>query len=300
VTFTERATPQALKRDAVARRAVLPQIPITLRVAVDAAEAEHVIVRFLKDYLASSGREGYVVGLSGGIDSAVAAALAARAVGAERVHPLVLPEATTEAAHLEDAALVAKALGLQTQTLSIQPLVDAFQAAYPKPDRTQLANAKARFRMILLHAESFRRRALVLGTGNKSELLVGYFSKYGDGGVDLQPIGDLYKTQVRELARHLRLPERVMTKPPTAGLWAGQTDEDELGIDYARLDRVLLGLEIKLPVDTIAQVVGVAADEVRRIDEMRVRSQHKRRTPLIPKIGLRSVGVDWRTPTWEG
>jgi NAD+ synthase len=279
---------------------VLPQLPISLRVAVDPQEAEHIIVRFLKDYLASSGRKSYILGLSGGIDSAVAAALAVRAVGADNVHPIVLPEDATEQEHLEDAALVAKTLGLRTQSFSIQPMVNAFQATMPKADRAQLANAKARFRMILLHAEAFRRQGIVLGTGNKSELLTGYFSKFGDGGVDLQPIGDLYKTQVRDVAKHLGLPERVISKPPTAGLWAGQTDEEELGIDYDRLDRILLGLEIKLAPETIAQVVGVGVDEVRRIDGLRLRSQHKRRLPLLPKIGLRSVGVDWRTPTWEG
>lgn len=279
---------------------MLPQIPITLRVAVDPVEAEHVITRFLTDYLASSGRKAYVVGLSGGIDSAVSAALAARAVGPEKVHALILPEKSTEKSHLDDAALVAKTIGIETQTLSIQPIVDGFEKAYAKPDRAQLANAKARARMILLHAEAFRRQGLVLGTGNKSEILLGYFSKNGDGGVDVQPLGDLYKTHVRELARHLRLPERVITKPPTAGLWAGQTDEDELGIDYARLDRILLGFEIKLPFDVIANVVGVRVAEVERLDRMRVHSQHKRRMPLIPKLGLRSVGVDWRSPTWEG
>jgi NAD+ synthase len=279
---------------------MVAQLPITLRVDIDAAEAERTLVRFLKDYASSARRERYVLGLSGGLDSAVSAALATRAVGAQRVHPLILPEDSTEASHLEDAHLVASTLGLRPETRSIQSLVDAFERAHPDADRVARANAKARFRMVLLHAEAHHRGALVLGTGNKSEIVTGYFTKYGDAGVDVQPLGDLYKTQVRLLGRHLGIPERVLAKPPTAGLWAGQTDEDELGLPYERLDRILLGLEIRLPHDTIATALGTSADEVRRVEGLRVRSQHKRRMPLIPKMGLRTVGLDWRTPTLEG
>ncbi len=275
------------------------QIPITLRVSLDAAQVELVLVRFLKDYISSSNRTSFVVGLSGGLDSAVAAALAAQAIGAPNVHPIILPEADTGNDVLDDARLVARHLGLDPSQRSIQPLLDAFRQVVRDPDRAQLSNAKARFRMILLHAEAQRRNALVLGTGNKSELLTGYFTKYGDGGVDVQPLGDLYKTQVRILAQHQRIPERIITKPPTAGLWTGQTDEAELGLPYATLDRILLGLELRLSAADIAQIVSVAEADVHRIETMRGRSQHKRRAPLIPKVGLRSVGLDWRTPTLE-
>lgn len=240
-----------------------------------------------------------MLGLSGGIDSAVVAALAVRAVGPARVHGLVLPDNATAKSDLADAASVARKLALKTSTASIQPYLDVFTANHQDADRTSIGNAKARFRMILLHAEAAKRAGLVLGTGNKTEILLGYFSKYGDGGVDVQPIGDLYKTQVRLLAEHLGLPARVRTKPPTAGLWAGQTDEAELGMAYATLDRLLLGLEIRLDHDQIAKILAIPESEVRRIETMRAASQHKRVMPLIPKLGLRTVGSDWRAATLE-
>lgn len=276
------------------------QIPITLRVSLDADEANRVLVRFLKDYTADAGRRRFVIGISGGIDSAVSAALAVQAVGAENVSGLVLPDDKTPASDLEDAKRVADALGITSRTISIQSMVDAFATALPTQDRAVLGNIKARCRMILLHAEAAKLGALVLGTGNKTELLVGYFSKNGDGGVDVQPLGDLYKTQVRALAQHLKVPLSVQQKPPTAGLWVGQTDEGELGVTYEILDRILLGLELRLPVTTIATILGISAAEVERVDDMRRTTAHKRRMPMIPKIGLRTVGMDWRTPTLEG
>lgn len=279
---------------------LLPQLPVALRIAIDPVEVERLLVRFLRDYLSDSGRKAFVLGLSGGLDSAVSAALGVRAVGAERLHALVLPDDATDAVHLEDAALVARSLGITAKTVSIQPFEDAFAKVVPEADRTALGNAKARFRMVTLHAEAARRQALVLGTGNKSELLTGYFSKYGDGGVDVQPLGDLYKTQVRQLATHLGIPQSVIDKAPTAGLWAGQTDEGELGLPYAQLDRILLGIEIRLPLPTIATSVDVPLETVTRIDRMRATTQHKRRMPLVPKVGLRTVGLDWRAPTSEG
>src|SRR5688572_14353354 len=177
------------------------QIPIGLRVSLDPVEAERNLVRFLKDYAADSGRDHFVIGISGGIDSALAAALAVRAVGKKNVHGLVLPDDDTSKETLTDAALVGKWLGISLRTESIQGLVDAAAKAVGKLDKAALGNVKARSRMILLHAEAAKRGGLVLGTGNKSEIFLGYFSKYGDGGVDVQPIGDLYKTQVRILSK---------------------------------------------------------------------------------------------------
>lgn len=275
------------------------QIPIGLRVSLDPVEAERNLVRFLKDYSADSGRENFVIGISGGIDSALAAALAVRAVGKKNVHGLVLPDDDTPKDTLKDAALVGKWLGISLKTESIQGMVDAAAKAVGKLDKAALGNVKARCRMILLHAEAATREGLVLGTGNKSEIFLGYFSKYGDGGVDVQPIGDLYKTQVRILSKHLEMPRRLIAKAPTAGLWAGQTDEKELGITYEALDRVLLGFELKLGFPQIAKIVGIPTREVERIDHMRRVTQHKRRMPMAPKIGLRTVGIDWRAATME-
>jgi NAD+ synthase len=275
------------------------QIPIGLRVSLDPVEAERNLVRFLKDYADDARRKGFVIGLSGGIDSALAAALAVRAVGNSRVHGLILPDDATPKKDLADAARVATWLGIKTTTRSIQGMIDAIQKTNGRLDRPALGNAKARCRMILLHAEAANRTALVLGTGNKSEIFCGYFSKYGDGGVDIQPIGDLYKTQVRLLAKHVGVPKPVLVRAPTAGLWAGQTDEKELGITYATLDRILLGFELKLPPAKIGKIVGVPTKEVLRIDALRRATQHKRRMPMSPKMGLRTVGIDWRATTLE-
>ena len=133
-----------------------------------------------------------------------------------------------------------------------------------------------------------------MGTGNKSEIAIGYFSKYGDAGVDFQPIGDLYKTQVREMARHLGLPDAIVAKTPTAGLWPGQTDEGELGISYDELDRVLLGIELQIETEAIAEKADVSLERVRHVQALVAASVHKRKMPLIPKLGIRTFGLDWR------
>lgn len=278
---------------------MVEQIPIGLRVSLDAQETESVLVRFLKDYAADAARPRFVLGISGGLDSAVSGALAVRAVGAKNVYGLILPDAATPPNELADAELVARWLGIEHRRIALDGFLAAFGAVQPTGDRLVVGNAKARFRMVLLHAEAASRAALVLGTGNKSEVLVGYFSKFGDGGVDVQPIGDLYKTQVRLLARHLAVPEPIIVKAPTAGLWHGQTDEGELGLSYEVLDRILLGLELCIPVAEIARTVEVPASEVQRIDSLHRHSQHKRRMPMIPKIGLRTPGMDWRAATLE-
>ena len=154
--------------------------------------------------------------------------------------------------------------------------------------------------MILLYEYANETGSLVCGTSNKSEILVGYFTKYGDGGVDFQPLGDLYKTQIYQIAKYLKIPASIISKAPTAGLWIGQTDEKELRMSYTTLDKILYGLELKLDTESIMQFAEVKKSEVERIRLMRVKSQHKRRTPLIPKLGIRTPGLDWRSPVQEG
>lgn len=270
---------------------------LTLRVSIDPEDAERVVVRFLKDYFAGAGKSKAVVGLSGGLDSAVSAALAAKALGPDNVVAYILPSATTDDKDVDDAQAVADHLGIDARTVAIAKTLDALEEEHPGFAKEGRGNAAARVRMIQLHEAAYREDALVLGTGNKSEVMLGYFSKYGDGGVDIQPIGDLYKTQVRILAEHLGLPERVRKKAPSAGLWEGQTDEGELGLPYETLDRILLGLEIRLDRDLIAQALDVSRAEVDRVARMRETTQHKRRMPLIPKFGMRTPGVDWRDVT---
>jgi NAD+ synthase len=154
--------------------------------------------------------------------------------------------------------------------------------------------------MVLLFEYANMTANLVCGTSNKSELLVGYFTKYGDGGVDIFPIGDLYKTQVWKLAKFLKIPKEVVSKSPTAGLWHGQFDEKELKLNYDKIDQILTGLEQKIDLNDIVKLVDVNFSDVKRIKNMRVETQHKRRSPLIPKIGLRTPGNDWRSPVQIG
>jgi len=194
---------------------------------------------FLRMELAASGRRGLVVGLSGGIDSAVAAALAVEALGPDRVRGYMLPYATSSAASVADAQAVAACLGLPVERLDITPMADAFLAGIPEAERVRRGNVMARCRMIVLYDRSAADDALVLGTGNRTEGLLGYTTLYGDNACGLNPLGQLYKTEVRLLAAAYGLPETVRTKAPSADLWAGQSDEDELGVTYAEVDRLL-------------------------------------------------------------
>jgi NAD+ synthase len=207
--------------------------------AIAPAEARSRCRTFLRDQLAASGRAGFVIGLSGGIDSAVAAALAVDALGPDRVRGFLLPYATSSAASLTDARAVAAHLGLATEQVDITPMADAFLAGVPAGERIRRGNVMARCRMIVLYDRSARDDALVLGTGNRTEGLLGYTTMYGDNACALNPLGQLYKTEVRLLARDFGLPAAVLTKAPSADLWDGQADEDELGVTYAEADRLL-------------------------------------------------------------
>ena len=200
------------------------------------------IARWLKDYAKDARARGYVLGLSGGIDSAVTAALCRRAMGDEVLGLLMPCRSLPEDAEL--ASLVADSLGMRTATIDLGPAYDALIAALPAgiPEMAR-ANIRPRLRMTALYAQAQTHNYLVAGTGNRSEVMVGYFTKYGDGGVDVEPLGRLYKWEVRELARDLGIPEVVLNRPPSAGLWQGQTDEGEMGITYADLDKVLAAIE---------------------------------------------------------
>lgn len=266
-------------------------MPLTPSADPNALEA---ISAFVQDHVADAGASGAVLGLSGGVDSALVAAIAARALGPKRLRAFFLPVERAPTGDLGDARDVARRLKVALEVRDLTVPYFALVEATGAEDRRIRGNLKSRVRMIALYAEANRRGALVLGAGNKSELLTGYFTKWGDGGCDLLPIGDLYKTQVRELAFQLGLPKRVIEKTPSAGLWPGQTDESELGISYEELDRVLLGLELKMNDATIARRAVVALAKVRKVRARVEASAHKRRMPLVCKLGLRTVGVDWR------
>lgn len=237
------------------------------------------IAVWLRERLDSAGADGFACGLSGGVDSAAAAALAVRAVGPERVLAALMPcHSQPEDATL--GQLVADTLGIRTVTVDLTPAYNALSAQLP-PDAQSgglaTANIKPRLRMITLYYLAQSHNYLVLGSGNKTELQVGYFTKYGDGGVDLLPLGDLNKTQVWELARELGVPQEVVERPPTAGLWPGQTDEGEMGITYAELDQALAAIEA-------GDTSGVASDTLEKVQGMMARSVHKRAMPPVFRV----------------
>ncbi len=254
-----------------------------------------IIGSFLAHQVEASGRKGVVLGLSGGVDSALVAKLCVDAIGAKRVLALGLPEGRA-GKDLEDARAYAKELGIEFRVIDIAPMVSAFDEHLKakKADRIARGNLRARARMVVLYWVANTEDRLVIGTGNKSELLCAYFTRYGDGGVDFLPIGDLYKTQVRDMARHLGLPKKIIDKVPAAGLWPGQTDEGELRISYDELDRILLGIELQMEPEAIAEKAGAPLDHVRRIEDLVAATAYKRKMPLIPKLGVRTLGLDWR------
>ncbi len=253
------------------------------------------IHQFLRSHSLGEGRDGVVVGLSGGIDSALVARLARDALGPEHVLGVQMPDERFPPELFAETDNYGQSLGIEVRTVPIVPVESAFVAILPElGDRVALGNVKARIRMIILYAIARERKRLVAGTGNKSEILLGYYTKYGDGGCDLLPIGDLYKTEVRALAAELGLPEAIRARAPTAGLWEGQTDEAELGFTYAEVDRILHGLEQLRSETEISEATGLPLPRVHEVAERVQHFRHKRRPPPIPKIGLRTVGIDWR------
>lgn len=274
---------------------------MSLLPSLNIEEAITVIKLFMKTYVKNARSDSVVLGLSGGVDSAVAAVLCQQVFGEKNTHCLFLPDEATPEKDRHDVKILADQFGLQVDEKDITSLVNTFLTeTESSDDKLVKANAKARLRMVMLYAYANKTKSLVCGTSNKSELLIGYFTKYGDGGVDLMPLGDVYKTNVWEMAKKLDLPLCMIEKPPTAGLWKGQTDEKELKMSYETLDQILVGLERKMGFDQIAELLQVPIVDVDRIHDMRVCSQHKRNMPLIPKIGMRTPGLDWRAPVQEG
>ncbi len=253
-----------------------------------------ILERYIADTVEHAGAAGVVLGLSGGLDSCTVLALCAKALGPKRVRCLHLPTATTPREEREDAKAMAKKAGVKLDVVPIDDAVESLAVLLRATEPELKGNLKARVRMTILYHHARKGNLLVVGTGNKSELLTGYFTKFGDGASDLNPLGDLYKTQVRQLAKDVGVPARIIGKPPTAALWKGQTDEGELGITYELLDRILLGIELGMDDDALAKAAEAPLGEVRRIRALNARTVHKRRLGLIPKMGTRTVGNDWR------
>jgi len=245
-------------------------------------ETKEKIVNFIRSSIQSSEATGAVVGLSGGIDSALTAYLSVEALGRDKVLGLMLPEkGISSKTDIDDAVEIAKILGIDHYIIEISHVLSSFSSAIPVFDRnvkTANGNLKARTRMCILYYHANLMNRMVVGTGNKTELLLGYFTKYGDGGVDIEPIGDLYKTQVRGLSRYMGVPLRIIEKTPTAGLWPGQTDESELGVSYDMADRILTMLVDEKK--KISEVKSKFPPEI--VDKLAVRissSEHKRVMP---------------------
>lgn len=267
-------------------------IPIKLR-----DDAEGIIEAFIRQKAAEAKSSGIVIGMSGGLDSSLVAYLSVKAVGKEKVLGIMMPEKSSNPLDLEHGVGVAESLGIEHMIVDITEPFRAFLEAIPKMgSQLVAANIKARCRMIILYMIANETNRLVMGCGNKTELMVGYFTKFGDGGSDYQPIGDLYKTQARELARRIGVDSEIVNKAPSAGLWEGQTDEGEMGITYDLLDQILHGLETDMPREKIAKEAGCEASTVESIEGKMRASVHKRRLPQIPKIGFRTPGFDWREP----
>ena len=268
---------------------------------IDLKEVSIVIKDFIKTYVENSGCKGVVIGLSGGVDSAVTAIICKDVFGKKNAKCLFLPDESTPENDCDHYKLLVNKFGLSHEKKDITSIIKELESnCLIKPDKYALANIKARSRMILLFEYANMTQNLVCGTSNKSEILIGYYTKYGDGGVDIMPIGDLYKTQVWELAKFLKVPKEIISKPPTAGLWKGQSDEGELKLSYFKLDKILAGLERKMNLNDIAKITDVKINEVKRIQKMRINSEHKKRSALIPKVGLRTPGYDWRSPILQG
>lgn len=255
----------------------------------DAELAVERIVDFLRSYVRGSGMNGVVIGLSGGLDSSVACALAVRALGPGRVHGLIMPDSrVTPEEDVKDAENLAEMLGIEYHVVPIDGVYDCFSKAmgfYREGADIANANLRARIRMVILYYYANLRRLLVCGTGDKSEIMLGYFTKYGDGGVDILPIGDLYKTQVRELARRLKLPARIVEKPSSPRLLPGQTAEGEIGATYDEIDQILyLHFERGLSLDEVERETGIDRRKIEAVVARVHANEHKRRLPPIAKM----------------
>jgi NAD+ synthase len=267
---------------------------------VDFSETQTRICHFIKEYVKNAGAKGIVLGLSGGVDSATIAALSSLAIGGDRVLALILPEKETyKQKDIDDAKAIAIQFHLQTQVCDMTEVLGSFYKGIPEfdlADKLWKGNIKARTRMIYLYYYANSERRIVCGSSDKSETMMGYFTKWGDAAADIAPIIDLYKTQVRKLAVHLGIPKEIALKPSTPGLWPNQLAEAELEIKYESLDLILFGLERFRKPEEIANQLGIEKDIVDRVKDRWLVNEHKRRMPMSPKLGFRTVGNDFRLP----
>lgn len=267
---------------------------------LDLPSVENRIKRFVKDYVEKCGADGVVLGASGGLDSSATAALASLSLGGHRVLGIAMPEEETyDVTDIQHAKLLAKKFDFNLQIVDISSTLKAcFQSLpiYDVADKLSKGNVKARIRMVYLYYYANKLNRLVCGASDKSEIMVGYFTKWGDGAADISPIMDLYKTQVRQLALHIGVPAEIVAKPPSPRLWPNQLAEKELGIKYETLDLILFGLEHFMKSKEIAEQLKLPIKLVEDVKRRWLVTEHKRRLPLTTKLGYRTIGKDFRLP----
>ena len=264
--------------------------------AIDTGIARRVIGEFIRGQLRQAGFERAVLGLSGGIDSALVAYLTAEAIGADKLLCVLMPYRTSSPASRSDAEEVVRRLGTASELVEITPMVDGFYGPETDASALRRGNFMARMRMSVLYDRSVTWGGLVVGTGNKTESLIGYTTVFGDSACAFNPVGDLYKSQVRQLAAAMDVPDAIIAKAPSADLWPGQTDEIESGFSYPELDRLLFWrIDKRRSIDEVV-ALGFERDLVERVDRMVAGAEFKRQVPPIAKLGPRTAGVDYLYP----
>ncbi len=256
---------------------------------------KNALVYFIKEEIHKFGLKKGIVGLSGGVDSSVVAYLSVEALGKENVIPVVLPYKTSSQSSVDDALLVCGNLGLNPEIIDITPFAEPIIEGLKVSDKNRIGNILSRVRMIVLYDRSAEAGGMVIGTSNKTELLLGYGTIFGDLAHAINPLGDLYKTQVWELAKFLGVPERIINKKPTADLWPGQTDEGEIGLSYQEADGILMEIleNLRKPEDIFDRF---GRDKVLRVCSLLTRNQFKRKPPIIAKISSISINHEFIAP----
>ncbi len=254
----------------------------------------NLLVQFIKDETHNVGFSKGVIGVSGGMDSALVASLTVKGMGKKNTLAVIMPHRTSDPQSIKDGELVVRELGIPSETVDISPMVDAYCEKHRVVDHVRRGNVMARMRMIVLYDISAREKALVIGTSNKTELMLGYGTQHGDIACAINPIGDLYKTQVWQIAGAIGVPQSVIDKKPTADLWKGQTDEGELGFSYRDVDQLLFQMVDERRSDEELVQLGFSAEFIRKVRQLLRKNQFKRRPPVIAKVSYRTLNVDFR------